>query len=114
MGPSIHLCGLFSIREDLLDPSPEVKSQPTFVGDDSTVNPSAVYDQTELPRPPNKMTVGDLKRVLESQGAENKLCLDESQREAVYSSLSRPLTLIQVHVCTSTDSNYGASHWDCF
>ena len=74
-----------------------MKCAPVILGDESTVNPSAVYYLSELPKIPRRMKVEDLKRELESQDAEDKLCLDESQREAVHSALSQPLTVIQVH-----------------
>ncbi len=90
---------MFLYREDLLDPSHEVKCAPVIVNDESTVDPSAVYYPSELARgDPTRMKVRDLKQELESDDAESKHCLDESQRNAVRSALSQPLTVIQVHM----------------
>ena len=90
---SLHT--ICSFREDLLDPDKQVQSAPVIVDDGSSIDPTIAYFQSEHPNLPSRMTVGELKKALESDDS-NKFCLDRSQREAFYHALSHPLTVIQV------------------
>ena len=73
-----------------------MKSKPEILSDNTTVDPRPVY-KTTYQRIPEEMTVGKLKEALLDENEDNSpLCLDLSQRNAVYNALQHPLTIIQV------------------
>ena len=84
-------------RDDLLHPGAEVKSKPEILSDNTKVDPRPVY-KTSCEYIPEEMTVRQLKEaLLDTDEDSSQLCLDLSQREAIYNALVHPLTVIQVY-----------------
>ena len=89
-------------RDDLLHPGAEVKSKPEILSDNTKVDPRPLY-KTSCKCIPKEMTVRQLKEALLDKDVDkdedsSQLCLDLSQRDAIYKALLHPLTVIQVYL----------------
>ena len=89
-------------RYDLLNPKHQPTCKTKLLDDDSTVDASAVYLQSELP---HRMLVRDLRSELGSEDHASKFCLDERQQTAIDCALSQPLSLIQVGTARKEQCN---------